>query len=165
MIAIDVMNLDNILCRERQSTIFTLALLPLQEFDHPHRFKRVPHQPFRPVNPIPIKRAFGTNHFGVSSNPGLLVLVKVVCAIAETDTTLVFTPVAAVTPTQPFTRMAKGRPATEFVIELGTHPVENLFGTARSKVVGPTPNDRIEFANQACLRTAPVFPDNLFQVG
>ena len=59
----------------------------------------------------------------------------------------VLTPVAAVTPTGPFARMAKGRPATEFAIELGTHPVKNLFGTARSKVVGPTPNDRIELAD------------------
>ena len=99
------------------------------------------------------------------SNSGLLVLVKVICAIAETDTPLVFTPVAAVAPTWPFARMAKGRPTTEFVIELGTHPVKNLFGTAHSKVVGPASNDRIEFANQARLRTAPVFPDNLFQVG
>jgi hypothetical protein len=58
MIAVDVMNLHNVLCRERQSTFFTFALLPLQEFDHPHRFKRVPHQPFGPVNPIPIEGTF-----------------------------------------------------------------------------------------------------------
>ena len=165
MIAVDVMNLHHVLCRERQSTFFTFALLPFQEFDHPQRFKRVPHQPFGPVNPIPIEGTFRTDHFGVSSNSGLLILVKIVCAIAETDPPLVFTPVAAVAPTRPFARMAEGRPAPEFVIELGTHPVENLFGTARSKVVGPASDNGIELADQAGLRTAPVSPGNLFQLG
>jgi hypothetical protein len=101
----------------------------------------------------------------VPSNSGLLVLVKVICTMAEPDPPLVFTPIAVVAPTWPLARMAKGCPATEFAIELGTHPVENLFGAARSKVVGPAPNDRLELSDQACLRTTPVFPDNLFQVG
>jgi hypothetical protein len=109
MITVNVMNLHDVLCRERQSTFFTFALLPFQELDHSQRFKWIPHQSVSPVNPISIKRTFRTDHLGVPSNSGLLIVVKVVCAIAETDTPLVFTPVAAVAPTRPFPRMAKGR--------------------------------------------------------
>jgi hypothetical protein len=41
VITVDVMNLDHVRCRERKITLIAFAALPLQEFDHPHRFERV----------------------------------------------------------------------------------------------------------------------------
>ena len=58
MITVDVMNLDDILCRERKMAIIAFAALPLQEFDHPQGLERVAHQPLRPVDPIAIERTF-----------------------------------------------------------------------------------------------------------
>ena len=78
MITVDVMNLDHIRCRERKVALFTFAALLLQEFDHPHRFERVAHQPLRPVDPIAIEGAFGANHFGVSFDSALVVVMEVV---------------------------------------------------------------------------------------
>ena len=58
MITVDVMNLDDILCRERKMAIITFAALPLQEFDHPQGLERVAHQPLCPVDPIAVERTF-----------------------------------------------------------------------------------------------------------
>ncbi len=61
--------------------------------------------------------------------------------------------------------MSKGGPTPEFVIELSRHPIEDFFSGTRFVVIGPSPNDGIEFANQSGLRSAPIITDDLFQVG
>ncbi len=51
------------------------------------------------------------------------------------------------------------------MIQLSRHPIEIRFGTTSFVVIGPTPNDRIELANQSGLRATAIITDNLFQVG
>ena len=58
VIAVNVMNLDDIRCRERKMAIIAFAALPLQEFDHPQGLERVAHQPLCPVDPIAVERTF-----------------------------------------------------------------------------------------------------------
>jgi hypothetical protein len=70
MIAVEMMNLQHVLCGKGQSTTFTFAALPFQELDHSQRFERVSLQALRPIKPIPIKRAFRANDFGVPSDFG-----------------------------------------------------------------------------------------------
>ena len=156
VITINVMNLNHIVCRERKFALIAFAALPLQELDHPQGFKGVSHQPLCPVNPIAVERAFWTNDFRVPSDGGLVVIVEVVCAIAEADFAQMLPPVTTVTPLPPFTWVTEQRPAFEFVEELFGYPVENCFGTTAAKVIGPAPDDGIEFANQASLRSAAI---------
>ena len=94
----------------------------------------------------------------------LVVIMEVVSAIAEADFAQMLPPVTTITPLPPFTWVAKQGPAFEFVKEVFGYPVEDRFGTTAATVVGPAPDDGIELANQAGLRSAAIFTDELFQV-
>jgi hypothetical protein len=164
MITVKVMNLQYILCRKGQSTIFAFAALPFQEFDHPQRFERMSLQTLRPINPISIKRAFRANDFSVPSDFGFFVLEQVVVAIAETNSSVNSLPIATIAPGGPFTGMTRSCPATEFVLKLSGLFVVGFFGGTGFVVIGPAPNNGVEFANQPCLRATAVITDHLFEL-
>ena len=164
MVPVKVMNLQYILCRKGHPTIFAFAALPFQEFDHPQRFERVSLQALRPVDPIAIKRAFRANDFGMPSDFGFFVLEQVVVVIAETNPSVNSLPIAAIAPGGPFTGMAKGSPTTEFVVKLSGHFVVGFFGGTGFVVIGPAPNNGVEFANQSSLRATAVITDHLFEL-
>jgi hypothetical protein len=60
--------------------------------------------------------------------------------------------------------MAKGGPAAQFVVELSRHLVEDGFGATSFVVIGPAPDDGVEFTDQTRLRATPIVADNLLQV-
>ncbi len=132
---------------KEQSTTFTYAALPFEEFDNPQGFKRMPLKPLPPIEPISIKRTFRSNYFDVPFDFSFLVLEQVVLPIGETDDTIQLFPVTTITPLRPFTRVTEGGPTAKFVIELSGHPLKNFFGPTGFVVIGPAPNDGIEFAN------------------
>ena len=57
-------------------------------------------------------------------------------------------PVATIAPFRPLAWVAKSRSAARLIVWLGRHFVESDFGTTGLVVVGPTPNDGIEFAKR-----------------
>ena len=83
----------------------------------------------------------------MSFDSGLVVIMEVVCAVAKANFAEMFTPVAAITPAPPFTGVAEQGPAFEFVKKLFGYSFESTFGTTSPKVVGPAPDDGIEFAD------------------
>ena len=95
---------------------------------------------------------------------GVVVAEQRMLAIGEADETLKSFPVTPITPSGPFARVTESGPPAQFVVQLLPHLVESDFGTTAFVVIGPTPDDGIEFANQSCLRATPIIADNLFQV-
>ncbi len=132
---------------KEQSITFTYATLPFQEFDNPQRFKRMQLKPLGPIEPITIKRTFRTNYFDMPFDFSFLVLEQVMLTIGETNETIQSFPVTTITPLTLFTRVTESGPTTKFVIKLSGHPLKNFFGPTGFVIIGPSPNDGIEFAN------------------
>jgi hypothetical protein len=61
--------------------------------------------------------------------------------------------------------MAKSRPATQLVVELGRHVVEDGFGGTGFVVIGPAPDEGIELTNQPGLGATAILTDDMFELG
>ena len=82
---------------------------------------------------------------------GVVVPEQIMMAIGEADETLKSFPVTPITPSGPFARVTESCPTAQFVMQLLPHLVESDFGTTAFVVIGPAPDDGIEFANQFSL--------------
>ena len=98
------------------------------------------------------------------SDFGFFVLEEVVVSVAEADTSVNPLSGAAITPRGPFAGMTEGSPSTALVVKLKTHLVKYLLGGTSFVVIGPTPDDGIEFANQPGLRATAKITDDLFEL-
>ena len=84
---------------------------------------------------------------------GLGMVDEGVVAVAEDDRALLWMglPIATVDPFPPFSGMTKAPPFSQFPEQFLVEIVEDGFSRTTFVVVGPAPDDRIEFADQGGL--------------
>ena len=113
-----------------------------------------------------IEGAFVAFDFGMAFDFGVGVVDEGVIAIGKFDSTSVWMPmpIAVVNPFPPFSGMSEATPFSQFPEQFLVQVIEDFFGRTSFVVVGPTPDNGIELANQSRLTMTSILADDLFEV-
>lgn len=160
----DVVEFQGIFRCEIQSTESAFAVLRFEQAGFAFGQLRVVTQVSSPVEPIAVERAFVVLDFGVVSNGRIAVTGKPGAVGGTELPEWCDLPVFGSHPGTGLVGMTKGYPTEQLEKQQVIQSAEGAFGIGGRVVIGPTPNDGIEFVDECLLRYGAQGLNDLFKM-